>query len=452
MNILILNASPKGDSSITLQTSLYLEKRFPLCTFTYQFIGCSKKTNEANLSSTLELISQADITIFSFPVYTFACPSQLHYFIRLLKEKNLNFKDKVATAITTSKHFYDVTAHNYIEENLLDLGFNYLEGLSLDMDDLLNKEGQSSILSWFDHSLWAYDNQVFKSPSQPKLQAKTQANLPAIQEVTTESDQKESYTISLVVDYSKDRERLQAMVNIFVKQFPYKVNIVDLSAFKFKGGCLGCLKCAIDGTCVYTDGFNDFYENKVLSGDAIVYAFTIVDHSMGPLFKNFDDRCFYNGHRTVSQYKPTAFIVNGNLEVEGNLKMILNARADVGRNYLSGIATNDEEITNTAKNLAYALENKFVKPRTFYGVGGMKIFRDLIWVMQGIMKDDHKFYKENGFYDFPQKQRSKMIALKMVGNLMRNKRMMRESKNIMEEGMLGPYKKVLNESPTKDSK
>ena len=441
MNILVLNASPKNNSSITLQTSLYLEKKYPTCTFSYQFIGCSKKANETKLANTLELISKADICLFSFPVYTFACPSQLHYFIRLLKEKELSFKGKVATAITTSKHFYDVTAHNYIEENLLDLGFNYLEGLSLDMEDLLTKEGQTSVTSWFEHTLWAFENKVYKVPNAPRQEIQ----LPTIQEVTAEIEHKDNYTVSLVVDYSQGKERLQAMVNNFVKQFPYKVNVVDLSAFTFKGGCLGCLKCALDGKCVYTDGFNDFYEKQVLSGDAIVYAFTIVDHSMGPVFKNFDDRCFYNGHRTVSQYKPTAFIVNGDLENEPNLNMTLNARADVGRNYLSGIATNDAEITNTAKNLAYALEKKYVKPRTFYGVGGMKIFRDLIWVMRGIMKDDHKFYKENGFYDFPQQQRGKMIALKLVGSLMRNKKFMAKNKNMMEQGMLGPYKKIIEQ-------
>ncbi len=440
MNILVLNASPKGNSSITLQTSLYLQKRYPSHNFTCHFIGCSKKANEAKLSTTLDLLSKADITIFSFPVYTFACPSQLHYFIRLLKEKGLTFENKVATAITTSKHFYDITAHNYLEENLLDLGFSYLEGLSLDMEDLLSQEGQTSILSWFDHSLWAYENKVFTRPAASALQMQ----LPVIQEVTTEIEHKNNYTVSLVVDYSQDKERLETMVNNFVKQFPYKVNVVDLSAFNFKGGCLGCLKCALDGKCIYTDGFNDFYEKQVLSGAAIIYAFTIVDHSMGPLFKNFDDRCFYNGHRTVSQYKPTAFIVNGSLETENNLKTMLVARADVGRNYLSGIATTEEEITNTAKNLAYALEKKYVKPRTFYGVGGIKIFRDLIWIMRGIMRDDHKFYKENGFYDFPQKQRGKMLAMKLVGSLMRNKKLMEKNKNMMEQGMLGPYKKVID--------
>ena len=37
--------------------------------------------------------------------------------------------------------------------------------------------------------------------------------------------------------------------------------------------------------------------------------------------------------------------------------------------------------------------NKLSRPANFYGVGGMKIFRDLIYVMQGLMKADHKFYK-----------------------------------------------------------
>ena len=65
--------------------------------------------------------------------------------------------------------------------------------------------------------------------------------------------------------------------------------------------------------------------------------------------------------------------------------------------------------------------------------------------MRGIMKDDHKFYKENGFYDFPQKQRGKMLALKLVGSLMRNKKFMEKNKHVMEEGMLSPYKKVIEQ-------
>lgn len=57
-----------------------------------------------------------------------------------------------------------------------------------------------------------------------------------------------------------------------------------------------------------------------------------------------------------------------------------------------------------AAKLEYAIENKPVQPRNFFGVGGMKISRDLIYLMQGMMTADHKFFKAHNQYDFPQKE------------------------------------------------
>ena len=74
----------------------------------------------------------------------------------------------------------------------------------------------------------------------------------------------------------------------------------------------------------------------------------------------------------------------------------------------------------------------------------MKIFRDLIWVMRGIMKADHIFYRKHGVYDFPQKQRGRMILMCMLGSLMRNKKISAKMGNKFNEGMLAPYKKVLD--------
>lgn len=445
MHILVLNASPKAKTSITLQNSLYLEKKFPMHSFSYIHIGCSKTLNEKNLEKTATEIKNSDLILFSFPVYTFIAPSQLHYFIRLLKEHNLSFDGKTATCITTSKHFYDTTAHKYLEENLLDLGFNYIEGLSLDMEDLLSKEGQMSLTSFFERTLWALENGVVEKPIEPKREPSLKEN--SGKESTNSSvikfTPKANYTVSIVVDYSYNKEHLKEMVNTFVENFPYKTRIVDLSAFSFKGGCLGCLKCALEGKCIYNDNFNHLLEDEVLSSDGVIYAFSIIDHSMGPLYKTYDDRRFYNGHRTVSQFKPIGYIIDGNIAKEDNLRTILVARSDVGRNYLTGLASNETALKNLARNMSYALEHKYTKPRTFYGVGGMKIFRDLIWIMRGIMRDDHKFYKKYGFYDFPQKQRGKMLSLCLVGSLMRNKKLMQKGGAMMNEGMLAPYKKVI---------
>jgi hypothetical protein len=75
----------------------------------------------------------------------------------------------------------------------------------------------------------------------------------------------------------------------------------------------------------------------------------------------------------------------------------------------------------------------------------MKISRDLIWQMQGLMREDHKFYKEHDFYDFPQKKKGTMLALYLVGALMKNPEIQKKMNGKMSDGMLMPYKKVLKE-------
>ena len=128
--------------------------------------------------------------------------------------------------------------------------------------------------------------------------------------------------------------------------------------------------------------------------------------------------------------------------------MIVEGRAQVGSNFLAGVATDetdpDSEIDKLAKNLEYALETSYVPPQNIYGIGGMKIFRDLIWLMQGMMKPDHKFYKAHGQYDFPQKKRGMMLKMYLVGALLSSPEIKAKMGNKMNEGMLMPYKKLLD--------
>ncbi|MBP0962784.1 MAG: iron-sulfur protein, partial [Oscillospiraceae bacterium] len=183
---------------------------------------------------------------------------------------------------------------------------------------------------------------------------------------------------------------------------------------------------------------------------SIVYAFTIRDHSMGARFIMYDDRQFCNGHRTVTMGMPMGYLVSGDYGCEFNLQMILEGRAQVGGNFLAGVATDQTdpngEIDRMAQNLCYALEKGYVPPRNFYGIGGMKVFRDLIWLMQGMMKADHKFYKAHGQYDFPQKQWPTMLKMYLVGALLANPKLKSKMGNKMNEGMLMPYNKVLQQA------
>jgi hypothetical protein len=226
---------------------------------------------------------------------------------------------------------------------------------------------------------------------------------------------------------------------------------VNIKEFPFSGGCLGCFNCAGDGKCIYKDNFDTLLRENIQKTDAIVIAFTIKDHSMGSRFKMYDDRQFCNGHRTVTEGTPVGYIINGDINKENNLKTILQARAEVGGNYLAGLGFNNETIKSTINKLNYSLENNYYMPRNFYGVGGMKIFRYLIWVMRGIMKADHEFYKKHGVYDFPQKERGKMLLMCLLGAMIRNPKIKAKMGNKFTEGMVAPYKKVI-ESMEKENK
>ena len=194
-------------------------------------------------------------------------------------------------------------------------------------------------------------------------------------------------------------------------------------------------------------GFDEFLRNTIQNADGFVYAFTISDHYTHSSFKCFDDRQFCNGHRTVTHGTPIAYIISGDYRYEANLRMIVEGRSEVGGNYLCGVATDEEspaqQLSALAKNLAFAMDKKLTRPANFYGVGGMKIFRDLIYIMQGLMKADHKFYKQHGIYDFPQKQKKRILQMKLVGALISIPSVQKKAKNQMSQAIIAPYQKVI---------
>ena len=444
MNILVINGSPKGNNSITLQTVLYLEKLNPNHKFNILNVGAKIKSLEKDFTPAIEAIKAADVLLFSYPVYTFIAPCQLHRFIELMKEHGVNVAGKVATQITTSKHFYDITAHQYIQDNCQEMGMNFICGLSADMEDLTTKKGQKQATDFWNHFCWCVEKEYFEPVYvRPVTLALHQATVPAHSSVNLDGD------VVIVTDCTPENESLAAMIARFQAVLPKKTRIVNISEYPFKGGCLGCFNCAVDGTCIYKDGFDTFLREDIQKADAIVYAFTIRDHSMGARFKMYDDRQFCNGHRTVTIGMPVGYLVSGCYSVETNLQTIIEGRANVGQNILAGVATDEfdpnAEIDRLADSLVYALEHKNVGPQNFLGIGGMKIFRDLIYQMQGMMRADHKFFKAQGQYDFPQKNKGQIAFMYLVGAMLGNKKLKAKMGGKMNEGMLMPYKKVLDE-------
>ena len=444
MNILVLNASPKGEYSITLQTVRYLEILHPEHTFQVLHVGARIKALEKDFTPAREALDKAELLLFSYPVYTFIAPSQLHRFFELVKESGLDLTGKFATQITTSKHFYDVTAHRYVQDNCQDLCLKCIRGLSADMDDLTTRQGQQQADGFFNRVCWSVAHNIFEPFPAP---AAPPRHVPV--DVPSAPDSYKPGKVVIVTDCEEGNTQLANMIARFRAVLPLATEVVNLREYPFKGGCLGCFNCAVSGKCIYTDGFDTFLRDTIQGGQAIVYAFSIKDHSMGALFKLYDDRQFCNGHRTVTMGAPTGYLVSGNYSQEYNLQTIIEGRAEVGGNFLAGVAT-DEQDPNTsidamAATLAYALEHKYTQPQNFYGVGGMKIFRDLIYLMQGMMKADHKFYKSHGQYDFPQKKWPQMLGMYGIGFLISNPKLVAKMGNAMNEGMIAPYQKLLDD-------
>jgi len=445
MRILILNGSPSGEDSITLQTLRYLEILYPDETFETLHAAQKIRAYEKDFSPAAEALGRADLILFAYPVYTFLVPAQLHRFLQLMKEQGPDLSGKYASQISTSKHFYDTTAHAFIRDNSLDLGLKYLPGLSQDMEDLLTEKGRREAKGFFAHLLWQMENgfgesQALESPlPDPDPATVPETDVP-----------KKDKRVVIVTDLSEDQAELSRMIRRFMRVMPCACEVVNLREFSFAGGCLGCFQCASDGKCVYRDGFDSFLREKIQTADATVYAFSVRDHSMGYRMKLFDDRQFCNGHRTVTMGSGVGYLVDGCLSREENLRTVIEARAQVGGNSLAGVACNEADtdagIDRMAAELDYIIGHGYTQPANFYGVGGLKIFRDLIYRMQGLMREDHRFYKARGFYDdFPQKHRGQILAMYLVGAMMRSPKLRAKAGSRMTEGMLMPYKKILSD-------
>ena len=90
-----------------------------------------------------------------------------------MKGSGIDFAGKYATQISTSKHFYDITAHRFIRENAQDMGMRYVDGLSADMEDLLSEKGREeaekfyveNILGGKEPELTTVEDVLYKYPA-----------------------------------------------------------------------------------------------------------------------------------------------------------------------------------------------------------------------------------------------------------------------------------------------
>ena len=421
MKIAVLNGSPKGELSVTMQYVKFIQRNFP--EHEMKIINISERikkleNNKEYFKEIMEEINSSDGVLWAFPLYVFLVSSQYKRFIELITEEGFQdvFKNKYTCALSTSINFYDHTAHNYIHAVCDDLNMKYLGFYSADMMDLL-EENERKRLTTFAKSF--FEDIKLNSTTRKRYPPLVQQEFKYEPSQFTEKIDNQNKSVVIVTDSEDMESNLSLMVERFSCTFLDDIKVYNLNDINIKGGCLGCLECGYNNVCVYQgkDGFIDFY-NKLKDYDAIIFAGSIVDRYLSSKWKQFFDRGFFYNHIPVFKDKQLGFIISGPLNQNSNLYEIMEGYCELQHANMVDFVTDetgnsleiDKQIHNLARQVIRDAESDYVKPSTFLGIGGNKIFRDAIYgKMRFPFQADHKYYKENDLYNFPQKDKKLRI-------------------------------------------
>ncbi len=457
MKVFVLNGSPHGKNGVTAQYTQFLATNFPEHIFetaeVARILGKLERSPE-ELEKLVGKLTEADAIIWAFPVYSMLVPSQLKRFIELLFENDSGqlLQGKIATGISTSANFYDHTAHDYMHGISVDLGLRYVRGFSAEMKDILSPEGRANFLGFARDFFWKVDqNNILEDRTIPEINwIAPDLRTLAMPDAVSKSQDK---SIVIISDANPEDHNLITMLDLFERLSPFTVERIELGATRIKGGCIGCLKCGSGDACFYQDDYAEAFA-KVKEADIVIYAGAIRDRYYSARFKKFIDRYFSNGHRHVLKAGLLGHIVSGPLNQLAPMHETLEAHIQISHCQRLGIISDDHpdpKVTaRNIKNLVIFLENWMANPAwrsspTFLGVGGHKVFRDLVFENRAVMSADYAFYKANGLLDFPNADFHQRLKSRLLMMLQKFPSMKASFKKDMNKHRIAPYRKLLSQ-------
>ncbi|MDD3906374.1 MAG: NAD(P)H-dependent oxidoreductase [Candidatus Omnitrophica bacterium] len=455
MKIVVLNGSPLGvDLSITMKSIEFIQKIFPYHKF--EIIEISKnikkiEKDEKILQDILNKVEQSDGVIWAFPVYILLIPAQYKRFIELIFEKNKEcfFNGKYTAAFSTSIHFHDNIAHNYIRAICDDLNMKYIGCFSGERLGLLKEKERKELVSFAEY--------FFESVKQKMLVAKRYRPIISSENLYRPKNIKNVIDVGgkkivILIDGVKSESNLIKMVNGFVESIDNNAEIIDIEKLGIKNGCIGCYHCGYESKCVHDDEFTKLYNAKIKPADIIIFAGKIKDRYISSSWKLFLDRSFFNNHVPVFIGKQVGMIISGPLEQISNLREMLEAYVEWQQGSLVDIVTdeceNSDEIDDRLKNLAIQIvtrsDRRYIKSRMFYGIAGTRLLRDYVWGdFRFALQIDHKTYKKLGLYDFSHNNIKMRVTNFILYPLMKIPIFRREFVKRFNREIIRPHKKLI---------
>ena len=459
MKIAVLNGSPKGPVSATMQYVQYLQHAFPGHVFRMHHVAQRIKKlekDEPAFEEILDDIRASDAVLWAFPLYYCLVSSQYKRFVELVWERGgaEAFRGRYAAALSTSIHFFDHTAHAYVRAVCDDLGMRYVSFFSASMYDLLHRRNRETFRLFAEDFLDAAERRTPTARFYPPVVPSSFRYEPGESQGKADAGNR---SVLILTDGSGDGSNLGGMVKRLRSAFAGTVEVVNIRELDIRGGCLGCIRCGYDNTCAYEgkDGYTGFYNGRVKKADILVIAGEIRDRYLSAAWKQFFDRSFFNTHTPTWKDKQVCFLVSGPLSANPHLWEIFQGITTFQGANLAGIVTDevadsaklDALIDTLAERAVRRAERGYVGTPLFPGVAGAKLFRDEIWGnLRFPFVADHRYYRRHGFYDFPQKDigsQLRNLLLRILCLIPSIRRDIYERR--MKEEMVKPFRRLFKE-------
>ena len=457
MRIVVLNGSPKGDLSTTIQYVHFVQKKYPQHRLKILNISQKMRAIEKDQSSFQKIIDEvksADGVLWAFPLYFLLVHAHYKRFIELISERGAEsaFKNKYTAALSTSVHFYDHTAHNYINAICDDLDMKYVGAFSADMYDLLKEKEREKLILFAKHFIEAIENNFQTSKKFEPVKDSEFAYVNGEIEGKVDVDGKK---VIILTDATEDQANLNRMIERFSGAFSRSIELINLRDVDIKGGCRGCIQCGYDNTCFYEnkDEYIEFINTKIKPANILVFAGAVKDRYLSSKWKMFFDRSFFNTHIPIFIGKQVGFVISGPLSQIPNLRQVLEAYSQMQRVNTVDFVTDESKNSTVLDALLHGLAGRLVQfaqeeygnPATFLGVGGRKVLRDEVYGrLRFPFQSDHQFYRKHGFYDYPQKEYKTRIKNLFYKFLLKIPSMRKEIyKKRMIPEMIKPLQKIV---------
>lgn len=453
MKVVILSGSPKGSKSITWNGLQKILKSFPM--IEWKEYAISQKINVLEkhgdeYNALLQDIKSCDGVLWIFPVYIYMVPSGVKRFVELINHQGDSklFDGKYTAVYSTSIHFFDTIAHNYLHAVLDDWNAKFSGSMSAAMDDILKPSGKDLLKNFIQDFIDSIQEQRITQKVFPPLTAPSTFEYHATDAQSLV--QLNGKNVLIIHDAEKGCNLDEMIKTLKSGITNAQITEVNIREMKLKGSCLGCCKCALDNQCVYgdKDDIRHLYLDLYPAADIIIFGGTIQDRFLSARWKMVIDRRFMRTHQPLLSDKQVIWLISGPLAEIENLRRFMEADTMLGGANLAGIVTDESEdqqtiekmIYQTLQRTAHLCKTGLKLPMRFEAVAGKKIFRDEIWGnLRFAFQADHRYFESHDLYDFPQNNMKMRIRNFFMMGLTKIPSVRKKMRAQMTDLMLKPY-------------